>query len=60
MVGAALSLIDGMLFPLYIQNVTFAVIGYGLPRVCAKFRQSTQSRLIYIYLGWESSVRELY
>jgi len=31
--GAALALLDGVYLPLHIPNVTFRVIGYGMPRV---------------------------
>ena len=60
-IGAAIALLDAVYLPLHISGVSFRMIGYGMPRVCAIFRQSTQSRLIFHSCsGWESRFRKLY
>ena len=57
-IGAAIALLNGVYLPLHINGVSFKVITYGMPRVCAIFRQFTQSRLFlnfFFRLGIEHS-----
>ena len=37
-IGAAIALLDAVYLPLHISGVSFKMIGYGMPRVCAIFR----------------------
>lgn len=54
--GAALSLLESVYLPLFLPDVTFKMVGYGMPRVNGS-RLLSKSLLDSKSVGWKPGLR---